>query len=105
MLPTGRHACRYGRTTHGTAVSYSTWHTPIVCAGVVVLFHWGCWSSLTCPRTYLPPRHDQSRIPSLRRVVLHAFSGTMNPSDSLPAPCDFNLPALYPRALSDLTAG
>src|SRR5579864_7822738 len=30
-----------------------------------------------------PPRLDQSRAPSLQRVVLHAFSGTMNPSDSL----------------------
>ena len=53
MLPTRRHSCRSGRTTHGTAVSYSAWHTPIACVGVVVLFHRGCWSLLTCPCTYL----------------------------------------------------
>src|SRR5271166_5261462 len=40
MLPTERHSCRSGRTAHGTAVSYSAWHTPIACVGVVVLFHW-----------------------------------------------------------------
>lgn len=55
MLPTERHFCRSGHTAHGTAVSYSAWHTPIAGSGVVVLFHWGCWSSLTCPRTYLLP--------------------------------------------------
>jgi hypothetical protein len=55
--------------------------------------------------SHLPPsRLDQSRAPSLQRVVLHAFLGTMNPSDSLLAPCVFRLPALYPRSLSDSTA-
>ena len=34
-------------------VSYSAWRTHIACVGVVVLFHGGCWSFLTCPRTYL----------------------------------------------------
>ena len=53
MLPTERHFCRSGRTMHGTAVSYSAWRTHIACVGVVVLFHGGCWSFLTCPRTYL----------------------------------------------------
>jgi hypothetical protein len=56
--------------------------------------------------SHLPPyRPDQSRVPSLRRVVLHAFSGTANPSDSLPAPCTFSLPALYARSLPDMAAG
>ena len=53
MLPTERHSCRSGRTTHGTAVSYSAWHTPIACVGVVVLFHRGFWPFPACPRTYL----------------------------------------------------
>ena len=53
MLPTERHSCRSGRTTHGTAVSYSAWHTHIAGVGVVVLFHWGFWPSPACPRTYL----------------------------------------------------
>ncbi len=56
--------------------------------------------------SHLPPdRPDQSRIPSLQRVVLHAFAGTTNPSDSLPAPRIFDLPALYARSLPDLAAG
>jgi hypothetical protein len=56
--------------------------------------------------SHLPPhRPDQSRVPSLRRVVLHAFIGTTNPSDSLPAPGTFNLPALYARSLPDMAAG
>jgi len=79
MLPTGRHSYRSGRTAHGTAVSYSAWHTSIVCAGVVVLFHQGYWPLLACPRTYLPPRRDQSKAPSLQRVVMHAFPGTYGP--------------------------
>jgi hypothetical protein len=53
MLPTGRHSCRSGRTAHGIAVSYSAWHTPIACVGVVVLFQRGCWPFPACPRTYL----------------------------------------------------
>jgi hypothetical protein len=53
MLPTGRRSGRSGHTAHGTAVSYSAWHTPIAGVGVVVLFHWGCWPSPACPHTYL----------------------------------------------------
>jgi hypothetical protein len=56
--------------------------------------------------SHLPPhKPDQSRAPSLQRVVLHAFIGTTNPSDSLPAPCAFRLPALYARSLPDEAAG
>jgi len=56
--------------------------------------------------SHLPPyRPDQSRVPSLRRVMLHAFLGTTNPSDSLPAPRTFSLPTLYARSLPDLAAG
>jgi hypothetical protein len=53
MLPTERHSCRSGRTTRGSAVSYSAWHTHIACVGVLVLFLWGCWPFPACPRTYL----------------------------------------------------
>jgi len=35
---------------------------------------------------------------------LHAFIGTTSPSDSLPAPLDFDLPALYARSLPDQAA-
>src|SRR5580698_5848670 len=52
-LPTERHSCRSGHTARGTAVSYSTWRTPIACVGVVVLFQWGFWLFPACPRTYL----------------------------------------------------
>jgi len=52
--------------------------------------------------SHLPPdKLDQSRAPSLQRVILHAFIGTTGPSDSLPAPFDFSLPALYVRSLPD----
>jgi len=52
MLPTVRHSCGSGRTTHGIAASYSAWHTHIACVGVVVLFLPGFWPFLACPRTY-----------------------------------------------------
>src|SRR6516162_7441699 len=51
-----------------------------------------------------PPKHDQSRAPSLQRVVLHAFFGTTDPSDSLPAPLAFSCPALYVRSRPDSAA-
>jgi hypothetical protein len=50
-------------------------------------------------------RLDQSRAPSLQRVWLHAFPGTMSPSDFLPAPSAFSHSALYVRSLLDSAAG
>ena len=47
-------------------------------------------SGRTMPSHLPPHKHDQSKAPSLQRVVLHAFIGTMDPSDSLPAPQDFS---------------
>src|SRR5215472_6995661 len=42
--------------------------------------------------SHLPPgKPDQSRAPSLQRVILHAFAGNTDPSDSLPAPPAFGL--------------
>src|ERR1051325_9342245 len=65
VLPAGRHPCRSGRTTHGNAVSYSAWRTPIACVGVVALFHWGCWLFPACPRAYLLPSSIKARpLPS-----------------------------------------
>ncbi len=56
--------------------------------------------------SHLPPhKRDQSKAPSLRRVVLRAFTGTADLSDSLPAPRDFSHPALYARSLPDEAAG
>ena len=52
-----------------------------------------------------PPKHDQSKAPSLRRVVLRAFPGTTSLSDSLPASRDFSPPALYARSLPDRLPG
>jgi hypothetical protein len=55
--------------------------------------------------SHLPPgKHDQSKAPSLQRVVLHAFTGTVDLSDSLLAPFDFGHPALYARSLPDEAA-
>ena len=54
MLPTERHFCRSGRTAHGNAVSYSAWHTPIACAGVLALYLLpGICPLPACPRAYL----------------------------------------------------
>ena len=55
MLSTERHSCRSGRTAHGSAVSYSAWHTPIACVGVLVLYLPGFWPFPACLRTYLRP--------------------------------------------------
>ena len=55
-LPTERHSCRSGRTAHGNAVSYSAWHTPIACVGVLALYLLpGCFPFPACPRAYLYP--------------------------------------------------
>ena len=56
------------------------------------------------PRTHPLAGPIKAGSPSLQRVVLHAFIGTMNPSDSLPAPSTFRLPALYARSLPELEA-
>src|SRR3954453_5778821 len=70
MLPTRRHSCRSGHTTHGTVVSCSAWHTPIACVGVVALFHWGFWPSPACPRAYLlTSRSKQGPFPPARCVA------------------------------------
>jgi len=88
-LPAGRHPCRSGRTTHGNAVSCSAWRSRKACAGVLALCHRGCWASRPCPRAYPHRKRDRSRVPSLQRF-LAAFNGSMDPSDSLPAPHDFS---------------
>ena len=54
MLPTERHFCRSGHTAHGIAVSYSAWHTPIACVGVLALYLLpGGFPFPACPRAYL----------------------------------------------------
>src|SRR5438270_766170 len=70
MLPTRRHSCRSGHTTHGIVVSCSAWHTPIACVGVVALFHGGFWPSPACPRAYLlTSRSKQGPFPPARYVA------------------------------------
>src|ERR1700674_2522186 len=56
MLPTERHSCRSGRTAHGSAASYSAWHTSIACVGVLALYLLpGGFPFPACPRAYLYP--------------------------------------------------
>ncbi len=83
-----------------TVSALVAWQMPMAVVGLLALCHWGCWFSRPCPRAYLRPRRNQSRAPSLRRL-LTAFPGTMSPLDSLPAPCDFGLPLI--RAVFRLT--
>jgi hypothetical protein len=58
-------------------------------------------SALACGNRRTKTLDLLTQISSLQRVVLHAFLGTMDLSDSLPAPRDFSLPALYARSLPD----
>src|ERR1017187_3814410 len=81
-----------------------TWHTPIAgqrsCRAFTLR-----WLAVSGMPSRLPPRrHDQSKAPSLQRVLLHAFLGTTDPSDFLLAPRDFSHPTLYARSLPDLAA-
>jgi len=74
MLPTERHFGGSGHTAHGIAASYSAWHTPIACVGVVVLYQWGYWLFPACPRTYpLPGSIKAGLLPS------SALSCTLSP--------------------------
>jgi hypothetical protein len=106
MLPTVRHSCRSGR------MSYNAWNRRVLlCLAHTYSLRWSCrtfssgFLAVSSMPSHLPPhKHDQSKAPSLQRVVLHAFLGTSGLSDSLPAPRDFSLPALYPRSLPDLAA-
>jgi hypothetical protein len=87
-------SCRWSRT----------WHAPIAGPRSCRAFTKGVLAVSGMPSRLPPGRRDQSRVPSLQRVVIHAFLGTTNPSDSLLAPCDFSRPALYARSLPDMAA-
>jgi len=77
MLPTERHSSRSSRTVElALELSYS-FFGGLAIAGMP---------------SHLPPgKHNQSRAPFLQRVILHAFAGTTDPSDSLPTPRTFGL--------------
>jgi hypothetical protein len=77
-------------------------HTSIAGVGEFSCFNEGLLGLAAMPSHLPPGQLDQSRVPSLQRVMLHAFPGTMDPSDSLPAPHDFSHPALYARSLPDV---
>src|ERR1700693_2031927 len=92
--------------------SYSAWNRRVLlCLAHTYSLRWSCRTfssgvlTVSGMPSHLPPdKPDQSKAPSLQRVLLHAFFGTMDPSDFLPAPCAFRLPALYARSLPDLAA-
>ena len=77
-----------------------TWLTPIAGRTSCRVFTEGLLAVSGMPSRLPLRRCDQSRVPSLQRVILRAFSGSTDPSDSLPAPCDFSLPALYARSFA-----
>jgi hypothetical protein len=103
MLPSERHSCGSGHTTHGIAASYSAWHTHRACVGVVVLFHWGCWPFPACPRTYL-------FTSMIKAGPLPSSALSCTPSSVLWAPRipswlrALSASALYARSLPDLAA-
>jgi hypothetical protein len=72
MLPTGRHPCGCGHTTHGSAALGAAWPRSSVgvaigalCQGTLVPR--GDWnrSCRSCPRASFRPRHCPRRDPSL----------------------------------------
>ena len=79
----------------------ATWRTPIVELLSCRAFTEGLLAVTGMPSRLPVHRHGQSRVPSLQRVLLHAFSGSTDPSDSLPALLDFSRPALYEQSLPD----
>ena len=81
-----------------------TWLTPIAGRASCRAFTKRLLAVSGMPSRLPPRRRDQSRVPSLQRVVMRAFPGTTNPSDSLLAPRDFSCPALYARSLPDKAA-
>jgi hypothetical protein len=112
LLRTRAHALH--RTSLRWIRSYNAWKRRVLlCLAHTYSLRWssrtlssniGLFSVSGMP-SCLPLRPlDQSRVPSLQRVVLRAFPGTTDPSDSLPAPHDFGHPALYARSLPDLAA-
>ena len=80
------------------------WRAPIAGPKSCRAFTEGVLAVSGMPSRLPPRRRDQSRVPSLRRVVMRAFLGITNPSDSLLAPRDFSRPALYARSLPDEAA-
>ena len=82
-----------------------TWHTPIAGQASCRAFTEELLAVSGMPSRLPRRRPDQSRVPSLQHVVMRAFIGTMNPSDSLLAPRDFSRPALYARSLPDKAPG
>src|SRR5215469_13266304 len=86
--------------------SYSAWKRRVLlCLAHTYSLRWSCRTlsmgvlAVSGMPSHLPPlKHDQSKAPSLQRVLLHAFFGITGLSDSLPASCDFSHPALYARS-------
>ena len=93
--------------------SYNAWNRRVLlCLAHTYSWRWSCRTcslgvlAVSGMPSHLPPRQrDQSKARSLQRVVLRAFPGTVDLSDSLLAPCDFSRPALYARSLPDSAAG
>src|ERR1700674_49089 len=92
--------------SHSTSLlwirSYNAWNRRVLlCLAHTHSLRWssrtlstsGVLSVSGMPLRLPPHKPDQSRAPSLQRVVLHAFLGTASPSDSLLAPRDFSRPA------------
>src|SRR6476646_8032209 len=101
LLRTRLHASH--RTSLLWIRSYNAWNRRVLlCLAHTYSLRWSCRTfsmgvlAVSSMPSHLPPiKHDQSKAPSLQRVVLHAFFGTSDLSDSLLAPRAFRHPALY----------
>src|ERR1700693_947395 len=74
--------------------SYSAWKRRVLlCLAHTYSLRWSCRTfssgilAVSGMPSHLPPdKHDQSKAPSLQRVILRAFPGTLGLSDSPLAP-------------------
>src|ERR1700674_4939979 len=102
--------------SHSTSLlwirSYNAWNRRVLlCLAHTYSLRWSCRTfstgilAVSSMPSHLPlHKHDQSKAPSLQRVILRAFIGTSDLSDSLLAPHAFSHPALYARSLPDKAA-
>src|SRR5664279_5928886 len=105
LLRTRLHASH--RTSLLWIRSYHAWNRRVLlCLAHTYSLRWSCrtfssgFLAVSSMPSHLPPsKHDQSKAPSLQRVVLHPFFGTSDLSDSLLAPRAFRPPALCARSL------
>src|SRR6266545_243180 len=111
MLPTGRHACRCGRTMHGSVGPAAAWPRSTVDVAIGALCRGtrvprGGWnrSSRSCPRASLVCRHCPRRDPSLHPRYSSQASSLLRSPRTPAAPRSFSPSAYTSRAAATTAA-